>query len=83
MISLLQELVAIPSFSREETAAADCLQRRLAASGLMMQRTGNNLWCVTEGEGPLVLLNAHIDTVRPNAGYTRDPFAPTLEGDRL
>lgn len=83
MIGLLRELVAIPSFSREEAAAADFLQRRLADAGLAMHRAGNNLWCGTEGEGPTLLLNAHIDTVRPNAGYTRDPFAATLEGDRL
>lgn len=83
MIGLLRELVAIPSFSREEAAAADFLQRRLADSGLEPHRTGNNLWCSTEGEGPVLLMNAHIDTVRPNAGYTRDPFAATLEGDRL
>lgn len=83
MIGLLQDLVAIPSFSREETAAADFLQRRLADAGLVMQRTGNNLWCSTEGDGPTILMNAHIDTVRPNAGYTRDPFVATLEGDRL
>lgn len=83
MIPLLQELIAIPSFSREEGAAADLLQARLAEQGLPMHRTGNNLWCSTEGEGPVVLLNAHIDTVRPAAGYTRDPFRPTLEGDRL
>ena len=83
MIPLLQELIAIPSFSREEGAAADLLQERLAEQGLPMHRTGNNLWCSTEGEGPVILLNAHIDTVRPAAGYTRDPFRPSLEGDRL
>lgn len=83
MIPLLQELIAIPSYSREEGAAADLLQARLAEQGLPMQRVGNNLWCSTQGDGPLVLLNAHIDTVRPASGYTRDPFQASLEGDRL
>ena len=83
MISLLQDMIAIPSFSREEGAVADYLQNRLAGSGLPVQRVGNNLWCSTEGDGPVLLLNAHIDTVKPVAGYTRDPFTPSLEGDRL
>ncbi|MBO6081804.1 MAG: M20/M25/M40 family metallo-hydrolase, partial [Bacteroidales bacterium] len=83
MIELLQEMIAIPAFSREEGAVADLLERRLTESGLALKRTGNNLWCSTLGEGPTLLLNAHIDTVRPAAGYQRDPFTPILEGDRL
>ena len=83
MIDLLQEMIAIPSFSREEGAVANLLERRLTASGLPVKRSGNNLWCSTLGEGPTLLLNAHIDTVRPAAGYQRDPFTPILEGDRL
>ena len=35
------------------------------------------------GRGSTILLNAHIDTVKPVAGWQRDPFTPTVEGDRL
>lgn len=86
LISLLQQLIATPSFSREEKAAADILEEWMRTQGLPVQRKGNNVWCEQPGRGderPVVLLNAHIDTVRPAAGYTRDPFTPTLEDDVL
>ena len=82
MIALLQELVRIPSPSREEGAVADFLEARLRSRGLEPRRCGNNLWCCS-GSGPAVLLDAHIDTVRPVAGWTRDPFSASLEGGRL
>ena len=82
MIGLLQQLIAIPSLSRDESAVADFLEDLLRKEGLNPRRSGNNLWCC-HGEGPAVLLDAHIDTVKPVAGWTRDPFTPTLEGGRL
>ena len=82
MISLLQQLIAIPSLSRDESAVADFLENWLTEQGLAPHRCGNNLWCC-HGSGPAVLLDAHIDTVRPVAGWTRDPFTPTLEEGRL
>ena len=85
MIELLKQLIAIPSTSREEGAAADCLQKWMEAAGLDVHRTLNNVWVESEPKGlkPTILLNAHIDTVKPASAYTRDPFAPVLEGDRL
>lgn len=82
MTDLLARMIAIPSPSREEAAVADFLERWLAAEGLAPHRHGNNLWCV-RGSGPVVLLDAHIDTVRPASGWTRDPFTPMVEDGRL
>jgi len=82
MISLLQQLIAIPSLSRDESAVADFLESWLTEQGLAPHRCGNNLWCC-HGTGPAVLMDAHIDTVRPVAGWTRDPFTPTIEDGRL
>ena len=82
MTELLQRLISIPSLSRDETAVADFLEEWLTGEGLAPHRCGNNLWCC-HGEGPAVLLDAHIDTVKPVAGWTRDPFTPSVEGDRL
>ena len=84
-LKLLADLVRIPSPSREEGAAADFLQRQLEGLGLCVHRTGCNLWVESEEAGvrPTVLLNAHIDTVKPSPGYTRDPFTPVLEDGRL
>ena len=82
MTSLLQQLIAIPSLSRDESAMADFLQSWLTEQGLAPHRCGNNLWCC-HGTGPAVLLDAHIDTVKPVSGWTRDPFTPSVEGERL
>ena len=84
--SLLQRLIAIPSVSRDETAAADLLFDVMTGYGLNPRRKGNNLWCLSskwDDEKDIILLNAHIDTVKPVSTWTRDPFAPTIEGDRL
>jgi acetylornithine deacetylase len=86
-IDLLLELIAIPSESRNERAAADYLEAWLKSEGLPTYRKGNNLWCVddypTDDERPLLMLNAHIDTVKPAAGYTRNPYQATLENGRI
>ena len=85
MTDILERLIAIPSFSREETAAADYLQQRLLDDGLDVRRKGHNLWIESEPASgkPTLLLNAHIDTVRPSAAYTRDPFTPSVENGAL
>lgn len=85
-ITLLQSLIAVPSVSREETAVADLLEGWMKGHGLDVHRKANNLWCENRREqagDKTILLNAHIDTVRPSASYSRDPFMATIEGDRL
>lgn len=85
-LQLLQSLVAIPSVSRDETAAADFLFDYLEQRGANPQRHHNNIWCeqsLPKGDRPTLLLNAHIDTVKPAATWQHSPFVPTLEGDRL
>lgn len=85
-IALLKDLIATPSISREEDAAAQVFENQLKAYGLKYERKGNNIWCISpkweEGK-PTLLLNAHIDTVKPVASWTRNPFEPTLEDDIL
>ena len=85
-VALLQDLIATPSVSREETAAADLMQRRMEEWGLNPQREMNNVWAVCpdyDASRPTLLLNAHLDTVKPVASWTRQPHVPTIEGDRL
>ena len=85
-VELLKQLIAIPSISREETKVADLLEARMTEWGLEPHREGNNLWSVCpdyDESRPTLLLNAHIDTVKPVSSWTRDPFAPTVEDDRL
>lgn len=85
-IELLKKLIAIPSLSRQEAEAADALCAYLAARDIAHQRIGNNIICQAQSHSadrPTLLLNAHIDTVKPADGWTRQPFEPTTEGDRL
>ena len=79
------QLIKTPSVSREEAAAANILADFIGKWGMPYERIGNNILIQEniEPEKPTLLLNAHIDTVKPVASWTRDPFTPTIEGDRL
>lgn len=84
---MLCRLIEVPRISREEKAAADLLQDYMQGElGLEVKREGNNLWSVQpnfDAEKQTLLLNAHIDTVKPVAGWQRDPFKATREGSRI
>lgn len=85
-IDLLMRLIATPSVSRDEKAAADIMENYIADCGLQPHREANNVWAIAPGHDdsrPTVLLNAHIDTVKPVASWTRDPFTPAIEDGRL
>lgn len=84
-IDLLKNMIRIPSFSRDEGAVADFLERWMLTEGFAVRRLGNNLWMESDpADGrPTILLNAHIDTVKPASGYTRDPFTPEIEDGSL
>ena len=85
-IGLLKLLIATPSVSREEEAAADALQNFIEGVGIMSYRSGNNVWCLSPGfhpTTPTLLLNSHIDTVKPVAGWKHHPHAPVIENGRL
>lgn len=85
-VELLKRLIATPSTSREEAKAADIMQLAMEEYGLCCQRQGNNIWSIApdyDKERTTILLNAHIDTVKPVKTWTRNPFSPEIEGDRL
>lgn len=85
-IDLLKELIAIPSFSREETAAADNLQNYIESLGYVANRKDNNIWLMSAGfdlSKLTILLNSHIDTVKPGSTWTLDPFSPTEKDGKL
>ena len=78
-IDILKGMISRPSFSRDEGLVADFLQQTWEKAGYKVNRSGNNLWLIAPGfdiEKPTLLLNSHIDTVKPASGWTRDPFAP-------
>lgn len=86
-IDILKGMIARPSFSREEKTVADFLQQTWEHAGHTVHRKGNNLWLIApefEPGKPTLLLNSHIDTVKPVAGWTCDPFLPIEnEDDKL
>ena len=86
-VELLCRLIEVPRISREEQAAADLLQDYMQGElGLEVKRMGNNLWSQQPNFDPekqTLLLNAHIDTVKPVAGWQRNPFKATREGSRI
>src|SRR5690242_3808633 len=83
---LLQQLIAIPSFSREEDKTAAAVAEFLMESGIGYYRSRNNVWSQNrffDPSRPTILLNSHHDTVKPNPAYTRDPFDPVIEDGKL
>jgi len=85
-VSLLEQLIAISSFSKEENTVADFLERYIEIKGYVASRKDNNVWILSPGfdtSRPTILLNSHIDTVRPVTGWNRNPLIPSIENGRL
>ncbi|MEE0335678.1 MAG: M20 family metallo-hydrolase [Prevotella sp.] len=81
-VRLLSHLIATPSVSRDERRAADIMQEALTRYGFTPQREANNVWAMAHHYNearPTLLLNAHLDTVKPVSTYTRNPYEPSLE----
>ncbi|MDR2414521.1 MAG: M20 family metallo-hydrolase [Odoribacteraceae bacterium] len=85
-IELLLELIRVPSFSKEEHHAASIIEETLRARGHEPRRKGNNVWAragsFSPGK-PTILLDAHVDTVRPSGEWFSDPFAPVVDNGKI
>lgn len=85
-VSLLKQLIAVPSFSKEEEGTATAIDNFFYERNIPTKRHLNNIWVVNkyfDAAKPAILLNSHHDTVRPNPGYTKDPFIAVIEEDKL
>ena len=85
-IDLLKGMISRPSLSRSEDEVADFLQEKWEEAGHKVFRKGNNLWIIAPNFDfgkPTLLLNAHIDTVKPASGWTKDPFTPEETDDDI
>ena len=83
-LHLLTRLIQTPSLSRQEKGTADLIEQHLCDHGITSHRHLNNVWarnrCWSDDQ-PTILLNSHHDTVKPAAGYTRDPHhAEVIDG---
>ncbi len=81
---LLQDLVRLPSESGKEEAVVARLADAMTTLGLKPDARGRNLVTTLDGgEGPLLLLNSHTDTVPVGQGWTRDPLAADIVDGKL
>ena len=83
---MLKSLVQTPSFSGGEQEVSRLVQQYLQSYGIAFHTARNNVWALNryfDPKKPTVLLNSHLDTVKPNKGYTRDPFKPAVEKGKL
>jgi acetylornithine deacetylase len=85
-VGLLKQLISIPSFSGEEKGTADAIEKFFSEKNIPVNRHLNNIWALNkyfDATKPTVLLNSHHDTVKPNPGYTKDPFSAIVEDGKL
>ncbi|MEI7736588.1 MAG: M20/M25/M40 family metallo-hydrolase, partial [Ferruginibacter sp.] len=85
-VGLLKELISTPSFSKEENDTAEILMAFFTKHQIQFSRVGNNIYAKNKHydvNKPSILLNSHHDTVKPNKGYTMDPFTPTEKDGKL
>lgn len=85
-LELLKKLIATPSVTRTEQEASAIMKADMESHGYKPECIGLNLLCYGHSYSqnkPTLLLNSHIDTVKPVAGWTKDPFTPTEEDGKL
>ena len=86
VIELLKKMIATPSFSREEVLVANVVEKHLQDLGLKVNRHLNNVWVKNthfDLKKETILLNSHIDTVKPSTAYTMDPFTATVQDGKI
>ncbi len=85
-LELLGQLIATPSFSKEEDQTATIIENYLNKKGIKTWRELNNIWAFNkyfDASKPTILLNSHHDTVHPNGDYTKDPFNSEVKDGKL
>jgi len=85
-IELLQKLIGTSSFSKEEDKAADVIRKFLKSRKIPFETNHLNTYIKNKHYNflkPTILLNSHIDTVKPVNGWNKDPFTATIEDDKL
>ena len=85
-IDLLKQLIATPSFSKEEDNSSALIKNFLEKHTIKTEQHLYNIWARNkyfDNTKPTILLNSHHDTVKPNKGYTLDPFSPIEKEGKL
>ena len=85
-VELLKQLISTPSFSKEENETAEIICSFFDTHAIPFSRVGNNIYAKNkyyDATKKSILLNSHHDTVKPNKGYTLDPFTPIIKDGKL
>ena len=85
-IELLKKLIATPSFSKEEDNSSAVIRDFLEKHEVKTEQHLYNIWAKNkyfDDNKPTILLNSHHDTVKPNKGYTLDPFSAIEKDGKL
>lgn len=85
-VTILSNLINIQSLSKEEEQAAAYIEQILTENGVEFNRDLNNVWAANkyfDAQKYTILLNSHLDTVKPNKGYTKPPYNAHLEDGKL
>lgn len=85
-LEFLKKLISIKSYSREEEGTARLFEALFLEKGINYSKLKNNVWVKNkyfDPKKPTILLNSHHDTVKPNAGYTKNPHEPLIEDGKL
>ncbi|MFW5644594.1 MAG: M20/M25/M40 family metallo-hydrolase, partial [Bacteroidota bacterium] len=84
-LSLLKQIIAIPSLSGDEELLSRFLENWLRERNFIVNKKNNNIWVesILDESLPRILLNSHMDTIKVVSGWTHDPFLAEEEGDRL
>lgn len=86
MLALLKQLISTPSITRGEGEVSAILKADMQRHGYAPKEIGLNLLLYGHSYDPAkptLLLNSHMDTVKPVAGWTKDPFTPVEEDGKL
>ena len=90
LVELGKSLVRIPSLIGEETALARWIAGYLSPRGYDVElQEVERGWFQTvatlkgSGQGPSLMFNGHLDINPLAAGWTRNPYDPWVEGNRL
>ena len=88
LATLVCDLIRTPSPSTGEGAVADRIVAEMQSVGLQdvrVDRIGNVVGRLGPGEGPSLMLNAHMDTVLVSdpQSWTHDPFGARIRGDHV
>jgi acetylornithine deacetylase len=83
VLAKLSVFVAFKTVSGDEGPLAAHIAEICRAQGVEAEVSGRNVVASRGAGPPRLLLNSHLDTVPPVAGWSGDPWTPRIDGGRL